>query len=123
MNKIFVTGNLTATPIISSTNSGTSVTKFGVAVKRPYSKKEETDFFNVTAWGNVAEFCCKYFEKGRRIFIEGRLQTRKYTDKNGVDKIGYEIIADNIEFGDSKKKSLHEDDGKPEVIDESDLPF
>lgn len=121
MNKIILTGNLTATPIINTTNSGKAVTKFGIAVQRPYSKNNEVDFFNVTAWGNIAEFVCKYFEKGRRALVEGRMQTSKYTDKNGVERVGYDVIADSIEFADSKKKNTAApDDGAP---DENDMPF
>lgn len=123
MNKIILTGNLTATPIINSTNSGKAVTKFGIAVQRPYSKNNEVDFFNVTAWEATAEFVCKYFEKGRRALVEGRLQTSKYTGKDGVERVGYDVIADNIEFADSKKKADTSNDSKPDEIDAADLPF
>lgn len=123
MNKIILTGNLTATPMINSTNSGKAVTKFGIAVKRPYTKNDETDFFNVTAWGNIAEFVCKYFEKGRRALVEGRMQTSKYTDKNGVERVGYDVIADSIEFADSKKKAATSADSNSYEDDEADVPF
>ena len=120
MNKIFVTGNLTNVPVINSTKTGKAVTKFGIAVNRPFSKDNEVDFFNVTAWGATAEFVCNYFDKGRRALIEGRLQTSNYTDKDGNKRTGFDIIADNIEFADSKKKAAN-DDGKPD--DFVDMPF
>lgn len=110
MNKIIVTGNLTSSPIINSTNSGKALTKFGIAVKRPYAKNNETDFFNVTVWGATAEFVCKYFDKGRRALIEGRLQTSKYKGKDGVERVGYDIIADTVEFADSKKKAAESEE-------------
>ena len=118
MNKIFVSGNLTTAPVINSTKTGKAVTKFGIAVNRPFSK-DETDFFNVTAWGATAEFVCKYFDKGRRALIEGRLQTSNYTDKDGNKRTGFDIIADSVEFADSKKKAAN-DDGNSEV---DDMPF
>ena len=120
MNKIFLSGNLTRAPEINYYQS-TSVAKFGLAVNRPFSKNNEVDFFNVVAFGKTAEFCSKYFDKGRRAIIEGRLQTSTYTDKDGVKRTSYDVIVDNIEFGDTKKKEVTNDSDEQEDL--SDLPF
>lgn len=116
MNRIILCGHLTTDPVINATNSGKSVTKFGLAVKREFTKNDETDFFNITAWGATAEFCCKYFEKGRKMLLSGRVQTGKYTDKNGVEKPSFDVIVDSVEFADSKKKDSTNDD-------DIDVPF
>ena len=106
MNKIILSGNLTKTPEVKQYES-TTVAKFGIAVRR--FAKEETDFFNVTAFGKTAEFCGKYFDKGRRAIIEGRLQTSNYTDKDGNKRTSYDVIVESIEFADSKKKETEDD--------------
>lgn len=106
MNKIILSGNLTKTPEIKQYQN-TTVAKFGIAVRR--FSKDETDFFNVTAFGKIAEFCGKYFEKGRRAIIEGRLQTSNYTDKDGNKRTSYDVIVENMEFADSKKKESEDD--------------
>ena len=122
MNKIFFTGNLTRAPELKQYQS-TSVAKFGIAVNRLFSKNDEVDFFNVVAFGKTAEFCAKYFDKGRRAIIEGRLQSSNYTDKDGNKRTSYDVIVDNIEFGDSKKKDNATDDYSPPEDNEVDLPF
>ena len=120
MNRIILSGNLTKTPELKVYQS-TTVAKFGIAVKRPFSKNDETDFFNVVAFGKTAELCAKYLEKGRRVIIEGRLQTSNYEDRDGNKRTGYDVIVENLEFADSKKKSA---DSSP-VDDDDDigLPF
>lgn len=87
-NLVVLTGRLTADPELKTTQSGISVTSFSVAVNRPYRTVEEqqTDFINVVAWRKTAEFIAKYFKKGNMIGIEGSIQTRKYTDKNGNNR-------------------------------------
>lgn len=116
MNKIFLSGNLTKTPELK-VYQNTTVAKFGIAVRRAFAKNDETDFFNVTAFGKTAEFCSKYFDKGRRAIIEGRLQTSSYTDKDGNKRTGYDVIVENIEFADSKKKA------ETPAEDLDDMPF
>lgn len=116
MNKIFLSGNLTKTPELKIYKN-TTVAKFGIAVRRAFAKDDETDFFNVNAFGKTAEFCGKYFDKGKRAIIEGRLQTNEYIDKDGNKRTSYDVIVDNIEFGDSKKKAETPQD------DSDDLPF
>lgn len=101
MNKLIIMGRITRDPELKTTQSGVAVCQFCVAVDRNYQKKGEerkADFFNVVAWREKAEFVYKYFGKGRMILIEGEMQTRPYTDKNGSPAIWYEVIVDNIYF-------------------------
>ena len=106
-NLVVLTGRLTADPELKTTQSGISVTSFSVAVNRPYRTGEEqqTDFINVVAWRKTAEFIAKYFKKGNMIGIEGSIQTRKYTDKNGNNRTAFEVVANNIQFVESKRDS------------------
>ena len=110
LNHIVVMGRLTRDPEIRKTASGVSVASFSVAVDRDFSQqdgKKETDFLDVVAWRNTAEFAAKYFTKGRMAVVSGRLQIRNWEDKEGNKRRTAEILAENIYFGDSKK----EDDG------------
>lgn len=123
MNKVIMTGNLVRDT--EPNNKGNLfVAKNEIAVKRPYSKNDETDFFNIVAFGKTGEFLNQWFHKGSRAIIEGRIQNNNYTDKDGVKHYSTEIVVDNIEFADSKKKSAdNSDDGKPDDIPDTDLPF
>ena len=110
LNHIVVMGRLTHDPELRKTASGVSVASFSVAVDRDFSQqdgKKETDFLDVVAWRNTAEFAAKYFTKGRMAVVSGRLQIRNWEDKEGNKRRTAEILAENIYFGDSKK----EDDG------------
>ena len=109
LNHIVVMGRLTRNPELRKTASGVSVTSFSVAVDRDFSQdgQKETDFLDVVAWRNTAEFAAKYFTKGRMAVVSGRLQIRNWEDKDGNKRRTAEILAENIYFGDSKK----EDDG------------
>lgn len=109
LNHIVVMGRLTRDPELRKTASGVSVTSFTVAVDRDFSQdgQKETDFIDVVAWRNTAEFAAKYFAKGRMAVVSGRLQIRNWDDKEGNKRRTAEILAENIYFGDSKK----EDDG------------
>lgn len=101
MNKFIIMGRITRDLELKTTQSGVAVCQFCVAVDRNYQKKGEerkADFFNVVAWREKAEFVCKHFGKGRMILIEGEMQTRQYTDKNGNPATWYEVIVDNIYF-------------------------
>lgn len=107
LNKIFLMGRLTKDPELRRTQSGTTVASFSIAVDRDYGKRgedKETDFINIVAWRNTAEFVSKYFSKGRMAVVEGRLQIRDWTDKEGGKRRSVEVVADNIYFGDSKKQ-------------------
>ena len=100
MNKAFLIGRLAADPELRQTGSGIAVTSFTIAVDRPYSKgaDRQTDWIDVVAWRNTAEFVCKYFQKGSPIVVEGSIQTRVWEDKMGQKRKSVEIVADNIEF-------------------------
>lgn len=135
MNKVILSGNLTRDPEVRYTQNGKAYARMGLAVNRPYSK-DAVDFFNLLAWDKTAEFCGKYLKKGSRVFVEGRLQTSKYKDKDGTERTAVDITVDNIEFGDSKRQDPDEkpqprqepkrkqrDDFDGEPVDPDDMPF
>ena len=99
-NKILLMGRLTKDPELRTTQSGVTMCRFSIAVDRAYSKGQEkqTDFFDITAWRQTAEFVSKWFSKGKCILIEGKLQNNNYTDQNGVKQYRNAIIADNVAF-------------------------
>lgn len=108
LNRIILMGRLTRDPELRRTGSGTAVTSFSLAVDRDFksqSGEKETDFIDVVAWRSTAEFVAKYFTKGRMAIVEGRLQIRPWTDKDGNNRRSAEVVADNIYFGDSKRDS------------------
>lgn len=102
LNKIIIMGRLTADVELRRTNTGTAVASFTLACDRDFGEKE-TDFIEVVSWKNTAEFVSKYFGKGRMAVVSGRLQIRKWTDKDGNKRSTAEVVADNVYFGDSKK--------------------
>ena len=105
MNTICLMGRLTADPELRSTQSGVAVTSFTLAVERDYTPKgqdKQADFIPVVAWRQTAEFVCRYFRKGQRIALQGSLQSRSYTDKDGNKRTAYEVVADNVFFAESK---------------------
>ena len=106
-NLVILTGRLTADPEIKTTPSGVSVTSFSIAVQRKYRQGEEpiTDFINLVAWRQTAEFICKYFKKGSMIGIEGSIQTRKYQDSNGNNRTAFEVLANNVQFVEGKRST------------------
>ena len=141
LNKIFIMGRLTRDPELRRTQNGTAVTSFTLAVDRDFKNADgtkDTDFIDVVAWRNTAEFVSKYFTKGRMAVVEGRLQLRDWTDKDGNKRRNAEVLADNIYFGDAKKEGDSSGgykaagkavDVEPEagdfaeVEDDGDLPF
>ena len=107
LNHITIMGRLTRDPELRRTGNGTAVASFTVAVDRdiaPQGQDRETDFIDCVAWRNTGEFVAKYFTKGRMIVVDGRLQMRKYTDKNGNNRTVAEIVANHCYFGDSKRE-------------------
>ena len=99
LNKIFIMGRLTRDPELRTTNSGTSVASFSLAVDRNYKGadgEKETDFIDCVAWRQTGEFAAKYFTKGRMAVVEGRLQIRPWTDKEGNNRRSAEVIVDNM---------------------------
>ena len=108
LNKIIIMGRLTRDPELRRTGSGTAVTSFSLAVDRDFKSQngeKETDFIDVVAWRSTAEFVSKYFTKGRMAVVEGRLQIRDWTDRDGGKRRSAEVIAENVYFGDSKRDS------------------
>jgi len=107
LNHITIMGRLVRDPELRRTGSGIAVASFTLAVDRDFGPKDggekETDFIDCVAWRNTGEFVSKYFTKGRMAVVSGRLQIRKYTDKDGNNRRAAEIVADNVYFGDSKK--------------------
>lgn len=105
LNKIVLMGRLTRDPELRRTQSGVAVTSFSLAVDRDFKTQggeKETDFIDVVAWRQSAEFVAKYFAKGRMAVVEGRLQIRAWQDKDGNNRRTAEVVADNVYFGDSK---------------------
>ncbi len=106
MNVICLLGRLTADPELRHTQSQIPVTSFSIAVDRAYQPKgqeqRQADFINIVAWRQTAEFICRYFHKGQRIALQGSLQSRQYTDKDGNKRTAYEVVAENAFFAESK---------------------
>ena len=117
LNRIVIMGRLTRDPELRRTQNGTAVTSFSVAVDRDFKSRESgekaTDFIDVVAWRQTAEFVCQYFTKGRMAVVEGRLQIRDWTDKDGGKRRSAEVVADNVYFGDSKRDSAGDFGGAP----------
>jgi single-strand DNA-binding protein len=106
LNHITIMGRLTRDPEMRRTGSGTAVVNFTVAVDRDFADKQsgqkETDFIDCVAWRHTGEFVSKYFRKGSQIALSGRLQSRKWTDKDGGKRTAWEVVADNCYFAGSK---------------------
>ena len=106
LNNVVIMGRLTRDPELKRTLNGTAVTSFSMAVDRDFKAQDgtrQTDFIDVVAWKQTAEFVCSYFTKGRMAVVEGRLQVRDWTDKDGNKRKAVEVIADHIYFADSKQ--------------------
>lgn len=104
-NLAVLTGRLTADAELKTTPNGVSVCTFAIAVDSGYGENKQTDFINIVAWRQTAEFVSKYFNKGSMIGIEGSIKTRKYQDKNGNTRTAFEVVANNVQFMESKKAS------------------
>lgn len=108
LNVVVLTGRLVADPELRHTASDLAVTTFTIAVNRRYARtgeERQTDFIDIVAWRNNAEFVCKYFQKGSLIAIEGSIQTRTYQDKDGKNRKVFEVVANNVQFAESKRES------------------
>lgn len=139
LNHISLMGRLTRDPELRRTQNGTAVASFTLAVDRDYKDKTSgergTDFIDCVAWRQAGEFVSKYFTKGRMAVVEGRLQVRDWTDKDGNKRRSHEVIVDNVYFGDSKKAESSEGNADErnlppapqqeysEADDDGDLPF
>lgn len=132
INLVVLSGRLTADAELKTTQSGVSVCSFDMAVDSGYGDNKKTNFIRVVAWRGTAEFISKYFNKGSMIGIEGEIQTRKYQDKNGNNRVAFEVVANNAHFLEGKKTGAQEDSfNEPvqdngefsAVSDDDDLPF
>ena len=138
LNKIFLQGRLCKDPELRHTQTGTPVASFSLAVDRDFKDRntgeKATDFIDIVVWRQTAEFVSRYFTKGRMAVVEGRLQLRDWTDRDGNKRRAAEVVADNVYFGDSKKKESegnapedelpeNEPQGFSEAEDDGELPF
>ena len=133
LNHISIMGRMVRDPELRHTGNNTPVASFTLAVDRDIPNKQtgekETDFIDCTAWRNTAEFISKYFTKGRMAVVSGRLQMRKWNDKDGNSRTSYEIVADSVYFGDSKNSAADTTNNAPAndfaMLDDDDpvLPF
>jgi single-strand DNA-binding protein len=137
LNKVMIIGHLGRDPEMRYTPSGRPVTTFTVATSRSWNTSDgerhtETEWFNVVTWSNLAEICKQYLTKGQHVYIEGRLQTRRWEDKEGVKHSTIEIVANEmLNLGDRREPNNHpqasEDLGESEVLEaqsgEDEFPF
>ena len=106
LNVVALMGRLCGDPELRYTQSNIPVTSFTLAVDRRYSKQGEekqTDFINIVAWRQSAEFVSKWFKKGQLVAVDGSIQTRKYQDRDGNNRTAFEIVANNVHFAESKR--------------------
>jgi len=129
-----VIGHLGKDPEMRYTPSGRPVTTFSIAVSRSWNtadgeRRTETEWFNIVAWGNLAEICKQYLNKGQQVYVEGRLQTRRWEDKEGQKHTSVEVVANEMMMlGDRRdnnktQESDQEDEGPEPVADEDEFPF
>lgn len=130
LNKVFLMGRLTRDPELRHTQTGVSVVSFSLAVDRDYkdqSGARQTDFVDVQAWRQTADFVSRYFTKGRMAVVEGRLEIRDWTDREGNKRRSTVVVADSVYFGDSKKDTTPASAQQTEFTDLGDdggeLPF
>lgn len=125
LNKVMIIGRLGKDPEMRYTPSGKPVTTFSVATSRSWTtqdgeKRSETEWFNVVAWGGLAEICNQFLNKGRQVYIEGRLQTRKWEDPAGNTKSSVEIVANEmLMLGDRRERKHGNGDEVPDEAENS----
>lgn len=136
INKVILMGRLTRDPEMRHTNSGTPVTTFSIAINSGYGENQRTDFVNCLAWNKTAEFVTKYFTKGKMIIVIGRITTRSWETQDGKRAYATEVIANEVNFGESKTSPQlntpqtaaqppmqDDDDFTPLDEEDDDLPF
>ena len=119
LNRIVIMGRLTRDPELRTTQSGISVTSFTLACDRDIkseNNENNVDFIDIVAWRQQADFVSKYFRKGQLVCVEGRLQARPWTDRDGNKRVSYEIVTDHVYFAESKRDSTPPEGGYPEVF-------
>ena len=121
MNKVFLCGGLTKDIDVRITQTGTAIGSFTIAVDRKPTKdgKKETDFIPCRAWGKIAEVMSKYLGKGRKVLVEGRIQTGSYTAKDGSKRYTTDVVVDEFEFVDSKPTQMQ----FGEAVPDEEIPF
>ncbi len=125
LNCIVLMGRFTADPELKHTPNNTAVTEFRLAVDRSYVKsgqERQTDFIDIVAWRSNAEFICKHFKKGQLAVVQGSLQIRSYTDKDGIKRRAAEVLADSIYFAGSKKETETNKGSQPDNLPENISP-
>ena len=128
LNKVMIIGNVGSDPEMRFTSNGSAVTSFRVAVNwvgsgQDNERREETEWFRVVTWNKLAENCNQYLAKGRRLYVEGRLQTRSWEANDGQRRYMTELIANNVIFLDRRGPSELADEGVSADIEPDDLPF
>lgn len=141
VNMAIIVGNLTRDPEMRYTPGGHAVTSFAVATNRSWvsegQSREDVEFHNVVAWNKLAELCSQFLSKGRKVFIQGRIQTRSWDDANGVKKYRTEIVADDMVILDSRKDKIGDEElpkdtpqnspdqivSKEEEVNAEEIPF
>lgn len=134
MNVVCLLGRLTADPQLRRTASDIPMASFTVAVDRAYQPKgaeRQADFIPVVAWRQTAEFIARYFHKGQRIALQGELQSRPFTDKDGHKRTAYEVVASDVFFAEAKESGRQSTKAPPqpaaqdfeEIVTDGDLPF
>ena len=127
LNKVQIIGHLGREPEMRYTPSGRPVTTFTVAVSRSWNtvdgeRHNETEWFNVVAWGNLAEICKQYLTKGQQVYIEGRLQTRRWDDKEGVKHTSVEVVANEMMMlGERRDHNNNSQQPSDAISDEGDM--
>lgn len=130
LNRVQLIGRLGQDPEVRYTPSGAAVANFTVATNRSYKDKDgnwqdETDWHKIVVWNKTAEFCKEYVKKGNRVYVEGRLQTRKWTDKDGRDVYTTEVVVFDLQLLESREQQNgHTPEPEPAAVDDKDgLPF
>lgn len=132
LNKVMIIGNVGKDPELRYTPDGTPVCKFSVAVSRVWKtpdgeQKEETEWFNVVAWRKLAETCSSYVYKGQKLFVEGRLQTRKWTDQQGIERRTTDLVANEVMFLGKPKSQVAAGEETPQAAEDEEgageIPF
>ena len=128
LNKVMIIGNVGTDPEMRYTANGRAVTSFRVAANRNYTtsegeRREETEWFAVVAWQKLAEQCSQYLQKGRRVYVEGRLQTRSWDTPDGQRRFRTEVIADRVIFLDRAAGAPLPEEGESETVEAEALPF
>lgn len=132
LNKVMIIGHLGRDPEMRYTPSGRPVVTFSVAVSRSWNsssgeRRSETEWFKIVAWGNLAEICKKYLTKGQQVYIEGRLQIRRWEDKENQQRTSVEVVANEMTMlGERRDKGQNSDNSFEEIppeLDEDEFPF